>query len=165
MALIERSGKTTYGALPILMFDDATGAVVEPGEVGHGRLSDALPPESAPRGPPAAARGRPRLGVVAREVTLLPRHWDWLASQPGGASAALRRLVEAARTDEQTSRRDQRRASQQAAYRFMTAMGGDRPNYEEALRALFAGDRDRFADLLASWPADLRAHALALAVG
>jgi hypothetical protein len=111
-------------------------------------------PEAAPRGP-----GRPKLGVTAREVTLLPRHWDWLSRQPGGASVALRKLVEAAQRDPA----EEARAGREAAYRFLTTMGGDRPGYEEATRALFAGDDEAFRDRIAGWPADIRDHALTLA--
>lgn len=111
----------------------------------------------APRGP-----GRPKLGVVAREVTLLPRHWDWLADQPGGASVALRRLVERARHEDAGPQR--RRQAQESAYRFMLALAGDRPRYEEATRALFAGDRARFERLVAGWPAGIRAHLQTLTV-
>jgi hypothetical protein len=103
---------------------------------------------------PASKRGRPRLGVVAREVTLLPRHWDWLARQPGGASVALRRLVDAART--QDAKAGAARARTEAAYRFMSAMAGDLPQFEEASRALFAGDRDALAQRMSTWPADIR---------
>lgn len=102
--------------------------------------------------PPTNARGRPKLGVVAREVTLLPRHWEWLARQPGGASTTLRRLVEAARKAEAGAAQ----ARSDRAYRFMSAMAGDLPGFEEAARALFAGDRDRLSALLAPWPADIR---------
>jgi uncharacterized protein len=115
---------------------------------------DAVP--SAPRGP-----GRPKLGVIAREVTLLPRHWDWLAQQSGGASVALRKLVEEARRTGEDSHRIQR--AQEAAYRFMSAMAGDKPHYEDAIRALYAKDPARFEQLIATWPADVRDHALALA--
>ena len=105
--------------------------------------------------------GRPRLGVVGREVTLLPRHWDWLATQPGGASAAIRRLVDQARVT--NAGRDRTRRAQEYAYRFMTATLGDQPDFEEATRALFAPDRERFVELTAHWPADLRDHARRLA--
>lgn len=105
--------------------------------------------------------GRPKLGVVAREVTLLPRHWAWLASQPGGASVALRKLVEQARKDSQAQ--DERRLSQEASYRFMSAMAGSLDGFEEAARALFAADRPRFEALMAPWPADIQAHLLQLA--
>ncbi|WP_050425229.1 DUF2239 family protein [Bradyrhizobium tropiciagri] len=111
---------------------------------------------AAPRGP-----GRPKLGVVAREITLLPRHWDWLAQQKGGASVAIRKLVDEARRS--SGDKDRARAAQDAAYRFMTTMAGNRPHYEEAIRALFAHDRRRFAALIADWPADIRDHAIALA--
>ena len=106
-------------------------------------------------------RGRPRLGVVAREVTLLPRHWDWLNSQPGGASVALRKLVDQARRTSGDA--DRIRAAQEAAYRFMSAVAGNFPGFEEALRALFAYDRRRFSDLVAKWPEDVRDYAIRLA--
>lgn len=105
--------------------------------------------------------GRPRLGVVAREVTLLPRHWAWLAEQPGGASAALRRLVDHARVS--NAERDVIRRSQERAYRFMSYAAGDAPGFEEAARALFARDRTAFLSHIAEWPSDVRTHALALA--
>src|SRR5690348_13704624 len=116
------------------------------------------PPSGEPRG-----RGRPKLGVVAREVTLLPRHWEWLNAQPGGASVALRKLVDEARRA--NIDRDRRRAARDAAYHFMSAMAGNLPNFEEASRALFADDRPRFASLIASWPPDIRQHVVKLAYG
>lgn len=114
------------------------------------------PPPSEQRGP-----GRPKLGVVAREVTLLPRHWAWLNAQPGGASVALRKLVEAASKAEGQS--GSLRERREAAYRFMTALAGDWPNYEESIRALYAGDAERFSELTDTWPADVRDHARHLA--
>ena len=113
-------------------------------------------PEGDPRRP-----GRPKLGVVAREVTLLPRHWDWLASQPGGASVALRKLVEQARSANQDS--DRRRRSQEAAYRFLSAMAGNEAGFEEAIRALFGGNKERFDETVAAWPKHVRDHARKLA--
>lgn len=101
-------------------------------------------------------RGRPKLGVVSREVTLLPRHWDWLAEQPGGASVALRRLVDSARNSKDPE--DLARNAKESAYRFMSAMTGNLPGYEEALRALFAGDKRKFKAEVKSWSKDLRAH-------
>ena len=126
-----------------LVFDDETG-----------RQTD-LPREPAP-----AKRGRPALGVVAREVTLLPRHWDWLASRPDGVSAALRRLVDEARRQD-----DGARARQDAAYHFLMAIAGDRPGYEDALRALYAGDRAGLEAAMAPWPPAVSGHALRLASG
>lgn len=111
--------------------------------------------------PPARGRGRPSLGVQPREVTLLPRQWDWLAQQPGGASAALRRLVDAARRSPEA----EARAARETAYRFLAAIAGDLPEYEEALRALFAGDAAALAARMAGWPPDVRDHALKLATG
>lgn len=113
-------------------------------------------PEPEKRGP-----GRPKLGVTAREVTLLPRHWDWLASQPGGASVALRKLVEAALREAEGP--DRMRRSREAAYRFMTAVAGDLPDYEEAVRMLFAGDWTAFDARTEAWPADMRDYARRLA--
>jgi hypothetical protein len=110
----------------------------------------------APRGP-----GRPKLGVVAREITLLPRHWEWLAQQSGGASVALRRLVDEARRANKD--KDRTRQAQEAAYRFIAAMGENKPHYEEVTRALFAADAGRFETWTASWPADVRDHARRLA--
>ena len=105
--------------------------------------------------------GRPKLGVVAREVTLLPRHWEWLASQSGGASVALRKLVEQARKANEGS--DHLRLAREAAYRFLAAMCGNEPGFEEANRALFAGNQAGFAQAMEPWPSDLRNHALKLA--
>jgi hypothetical protein len=94
--------------------------------------------------------------VVSREVSLLPRHWEWLNAQPGGASAALRRLVDDARKHH--ARAGEARQARDAAYKFMSAMGGDRPGFEEASRALYADRFDRVAELTAGWPAGLRDH-------
>ena len=124
-------------------------------------------PPAPPRAPPrrwqrpARGPGRPRLGVVAREITLLPRHWDWLNAQPGGASVALRRLVEGAR--KLTADGARCRVAQEAGYRFMHALGGNLPGYEDATRALFASNFTRFEEALARWPDDVREHASLLA--
>lgn len=144
----------------VLIFDDATGAQIELDLRGAVREADPGGGE-VPDCTPARGPGRPRLGVVAREVTLLPRHWEWLNDQPGGASVALRKLVEEARRTHQG--RDRVRRSQDAAYRFMVAMAGNFPGFEEATRALFAGDRARFGALVDPWPADVRDHARILA--
>ena len=114
------------------------------------------PPPEPHRGP-----GRPKLGVTAREVTLLPRHWDWLASQPGGASVALRKLVQLAMRE--SRERDQAREATEAAYRFMSVLASSLPGFEEASRALFAGELVRLEHLVAPWPADVRDHLLTLA--
>ena len=106
-------------------------------------------------------RGRPKLGVVAREVSLLPRHWEWLAAQSGGASAAIRRLIDEARR--KTTGREVIRQSMERTHAFMTAIGGDLPNYEEALRALYAKDEKKFHKQLDEWPTQVREHAMKLA--
>ena len=138
---------------PLWVFDDGTGAPVDAPPLPEHAAR--LPVAAASLAPPPSA-GRPRLGVVAREVTLLPRHWDWLAAQPGGASVALRKLVEAARRD--GAEADRIRRAREAAYRFMTALAGDRPGYEAAIRALFAGDAPGREAATCGWPGDLTRH-------
>jgi uncharacterized protein len=148
-------------ALGVLVFDDASGeqldidfraAVADTAGPSPGAAAAAQVVSVPSRG-----AGRPRLGVVAREVTLLPRHWAWLAAQPGGASVALRKLVEAARRD--SGEADAIRAARQACYRFMSAIAGNLPGFEEAARALFAGDGERFRGQTQAWPPDVRDHA------
>jgi hypothetical protein len=152
---------------PLLTFCDQTGQVVEidirgsdaemlarlPSEgrqlQGDGSSLIESEESSEPRG-----RGRPKLGVVAREVTLLPRHWDWLAAQPGGASVTLRKLVDEARRANVD--RDRQRRASECAYYFMSAMAGDMAGFEEASRALFANDAAKFHQLTEAWPADVR---------
>lgn len=157
-AIFEEGGDRRQGA--VLVFDTRTS---EPLELDlRGTLVDALG-RLAPADAPRRGPGRPRLGVVPRELTLLPRHWEWLNRQPGGASAAVRRLVDAARTDSAADVAARRRAAQEATYRFMSAMLGNAPRFEEATRALFARDLARFTTLTARWPTDLRDHARRLA--
>lgn len=146
----------------VLVFDNRTGQTVEVDF--RGTLNEVLarlaPPQvastitnrvGAPVGP-----GRPKLGVVAREVTLLPRHWEWLAAQPGGASVTLRRLVEEARRA--GADQEEARQAMDAADRFLRTMAGDLPGFEEAYRAFYRKDRARFDLLIADWPADIRDH-------
>jgi hypothetical protein len=141
----------------VLIFADETSEVVEVDFRGTPEdVLDRLIPPEPPRAP-----GRPRLGVVAREVTLLPRHWEWLNRQPGGASVALRKLVEEARRT--SKEKDRVREAREAAYRFISAMAGNEPGFEEAARALFAGDRQRFELMAGGWPPDVRDHAKRLA--
>jgi uncharacterized protein len=169
---VARSARAALGRQPhaaILIFNGRTSALVDVDFRGSAdevvaRLPLPEPPPAAeedaavaaPRGP-----GRPKLGVVAREITLLPRHWDWLAQQKGGASVAIRKLIDAARRSNEGG--DRIRLAQEAAYRFMSAMAGNRPHFEEAIRALFAPDAKRFEQLIAEWPADVRGHAARLA--
>jgi len=154
----------------ILIFNDASGRPLDLDLRGSERDIVARLPQPAPnRQLPTEdlavseprGRGRPRLGVVAREVTLLPRHWEWLGAQPGGASVALRKLVEAARRA--SGDLDRSRAARDAAYHFMSAMAGNLPGFEEAARALFGGDQRQFAALIAGWPGDIRDHIVKLA--
>jgi hypothetical protein len=138
---------------PAFVFDDSTGEQLDLDLREH---ASAVSENTNADEHAARSVGRPRLGVVAREVTLLPRHWDWLSRQPGGASVALRRLIDEARRVH--ADRDAERAAREAAYRFMSAIAGDLPGFEEAARALFAGDRARFEALVAPWPEDVRLH-------
>ncbi|MET0793296.1 MAG: DUF2239 family protein [Polyangiaceae bacterium] len=138
----------------LLIFEDRTGRQVD--FDFSGTLAEvqarALPP------PERTGPGRPKLGVVSREVSLLPRHWEWLEDQPQGISAGLRRLVDEARKRNPGELRA--RKGREAVSKFMTAIAGNRVNYEEASRALFAADQARFEELTAEWPEDIRAHLL-----
>src|SRR5690242_21828486 len=140
---IARQATRPAGA-PLLVFADADGAQtdLDPRVVAALAKTPTIDaPSSTATEPAARSPGRPRLGVVAREVTLLPRHWEWLAAQPGGASVALRKLVDEARRAR--AYQDESRAAQERAYRFLQAIAGNLPRYEDALRALFAGrERD-----------------------
>lgn len=171
LAVRQAAGAATPST--ILIFDDATGRSIDldlrgtdddiraryaPPSGDTSGAAGELSGAGEPRG-----RGRPKLGVVSREVTLLPRHWEWLGAQPGGASVALRKLVEDARRTHAAA--DRHRDAQARAYHFMSAMAGDLPGFEEAARALYANDPARLAGLVAGWPDDVRDHALALARG
>ena len=164
VALAVKAALAKNPAASVLTFDDATGKVIDLDLRGDrtdiaARLAAAEPAsEEGPRG-----RGRPKLGVVAREVTLLPRHWDWLAQQRGGASHALRRLIDEARRNDGGEAAS--RAAQERAYRFLSGLAGDLPGFEEATRALFAGDAVRFSQWAEGWPPDVQAYAQRLAWG
>lgn len=167
VALAAQKAMTAGRHDPVLLFDAQTS---EPIEVDlRGSRDDVLRrlPPAAASGPDTAPQetsrgpGRPKLGVVPREVTLLPRHWDWLGIQPGGASVALRKLVEAAMRS--NAGKDRIRTAQNAAYKFMSVMAGNRPGFEEAARALFAADAPKFDQLISVWPKDIRDHLRMLA--
>ena len=151
----------------VLLFEDRTGRQVEVDfreDAGRilARLAEPVEEDRSAAAPKTPRKpGRPKLGVVGREVTLLPRHWAWLNAQPGGASVALRKLVDQARRVNEG--RDKVRMAQERAYRFMSAMAGNERNFEEANRALFAADASRFRELTASWPIDVRDHVTMLA--
>ncbi|MGV6876041.1 DUF2239 family protein [Pseudochelatococcus sp. B33] len=166
----------------VLVFDDLTGRVIDLDLRGSKaeiieRLSHVAQQPAGrftsrsgePSEPPKAdaleprGRGRPRLGVVAREVTLLPRQWEWLAAQPGGTSAVLRRLIDEAKRNGNSLQ--ERRAAQEACYQFMWGIAGDLPNYDEAARALFADDREMLEHCVAEWPEDIATHVIRLAFG
>jgi hypothetical protein len=164
IALVVRRAIAADSLASILVFDNETGRSIDIDTRG---TDDDVVARYAPAATDAAraseprSRGRPKLGVVAREVTLLPRHWDWLGQQPGGASVALRKLVEQA--SRQHAGSDSWRDGQERAYQFMSEMACDLPGFAEAAHALFADDRVRFGELIAGWPDDVRKHAFALA--
>ena len=136
----------------VLIFEDQTGKQVDFDL--RGTLEEVL----ARVAPPAPKRGpgRPRLGVVCREVSLLPKHWEWLESQPVRASGTLRRLVDAAVKNESSASRSRQRL--EAAGRIMWSLAGNLEGFEEASRALYARRWADFSARIASWPEDLRRH-------
>lgn len=149
----------------ILVFNDANSQQFEldlRGSIEDVRLryQASATAEPSSSGSHPNSRGRPKLGVVPREITLLPRHWDWLAMQPGGASATIRRLIDKARKESDGD--DRIRQAQDSTYKFMLVMAGNLPHYEEALRALYAKQKDRFLEFISPWPEDIRAHILRL---
>ena len=161
-------------AAAVLIFNDATSEVIEldwrgsvaefqarltllPASASTASTTEATPSkDELPSAASAKGPGRPKLGVVPREVTLLPRHWEWLATQTGGASVALRKLVEVARRTSEVKDRVQRASG--VGYKFMSTMAGHEAGFEEASRALFAGDQAGFEAITADWPADVQAH-------
>lgn len=173
LATVADAAKVAFDLAPdrtILFFDDVTSLPIEVDLRGSREdvaqryapapalpaAEDAAESVESHRGP-----GRPKLGVVAREVTLLPRHWEWLSKQTGGASVALRKLVDEAKKANEA--KDRARLAQESAYRFMSTMAGNQADFEEATRAFFANNSERFEQLLHAWPADVREHALVLA--
>lgn len=170
LAEVALAAKAELDARPdasVLIFDDETSEPVEVDFRGDAhdvleRLAAAMTSsETVESAGERRSPGRPKLGVVAREITLLPRHWEWLAAQPGGASVTLRKLVEEARRAD--GGEATRRKAQEAAYRFMNAVGGNEPGFEDAVRALYAGDADAFRARTEVWPPDVREHVRRLA--
>lgn len=139
----------------VLIFENQTGQQVDFDFRG---TPDEVLSRVEPTAKPAPGRGRPKLGVVPREVTLLPRHWEWLERQPSGISAALRRLVE--ETMKRNPGEEQTRRAREAASRFLWSIAGNLPHFEETTRALFAGNQPRLEELTADWPPDIRRHLL-----
>ena len=143
----------------VMIFSDATGKMMD--FDFHGAEKDVLKrletfvPEALPKD--SSGPGRPKLGVISREISLLPRHWEWLATQSGGASATLRQLVEEAKRKSATSGISIKQA-QERTYKFMSVMAGDLNGYEEALRALYKKDQEKFLAQIGEWPRDVRDH-------
>jgi uncharacterized protein len=158
VALALKRHRARRGERQALVFDHVTGRQIDLDLSGReDEIIERYEDRSTQR---MAPPGRPSLGVVAREVTLLPRHWEWLTAQPGGASVALRRLVDQARHAAPMT--DRMREAREATYRFLNAVAGNLPDYEEVLRALFAGDGARFDALIRGWPSDVSMFAMTL---
>lgn len=128
----------------MLAFDDETGRQIDI--------------DLRPERQPAPRRGRPALGVEAKEVTLLPRHWEWLASQRGGASATLRKLVEEALRKGRTPK-----DNHDAAYRFLSVMAGNLPHFVDAVREVYNGNKVGYDHFSYDWPPAIRDHGRRLA--
>ncbi len=158
VALAIREAWQQGGGADLTVFDDETGKVIDLDL--RGSTAEIVQRLSQHQRSEVRGRGRPKLGVVPREVTLLPRQWEWLAAQPGGASQALRRLVDDARRAD--GEHGSQRLARERTYRFLNAMAGDLPHFEEACRALFAGDDQLFAERIAGWPADVVTYAQVL---
>lgn len=182
VALVAHQASGTDAAEPVAIFDDTTGDAIDldlrcPKAVIIAQLYEQsiTTPTSDAKGekpqvggadgsrPPSRRRGRPKLGVISREITLLPQHWEWLANQPGGASVMLRRLVDAARQGSGGTPTDE--MVRERAYRFLSVVGKHRPNFNEAVSALLSGSRERFTCELSLWPTDVSTYALRLAFG
>lgn len=154
----------SQSAESVLIFNDATYAIMDidlsGGAVLVKRKAASYPTANttAKSGP-----GRPKLGVIGKEVTLLPRHWEWLASQKGGASVTLRKLIDNARRDPKISAQSERKQAQDLTYKFCNAIAGDLPGYEEALRCLYAVDEEGFCNHIGEWPVDIAGRARSLA--
>ncbi|NIF59499.1 DUF2239 family protein [Enterobacter sp. Ap-916] len=165
--LLRQLKATPIGNEPVFIFHDQTGKRLDIHVNGDEASAIAAYPELAEQLTEETAavktRGRPKLGVSAKEVTLLPRHWEWLATQPGGASATLRRLIEQARKASEPA--DNKRRRHESAYQFMHEVAGDLPEYETCLRALFADDEAAFNAAMEGWPQDIRRYAATLAFG
>ena len=159
----KRLGKSEHS--PVLIISDLTGKVMDFNF--HGTLKDVQKRlevfvSQAEEGPKdAGGPGRPKLGVISREVSLLPRHWEWLASQSGGASAALRKLVEDAKRQALDS--GSIKEAQARTYKFMSVIAGDLQGYEEALRALYRRDGKKFQTQIEAWPSDVQKYIKSLA--
>ncbi len=161
-----RMGRAEHG--PALVFSDETGNTMDFNFQGGEkdvlkRLEVFVRADAGDASQPAEATGpgRPRLGVVSREVSLLPRQWEWLAAQSGGASAVLRRLVDDAKR--KSGEGVSIKQAQERTYKFLHALAGDLQGYEEALRALYKKDAKGFAQRMDGWPKDVKTHAAKLA--
>jgi len=162
VALAVKAHLSKHGNASILIFDDATGKEVDFDLRGsRDDISGRLSKQYSGGNEAQLSPGRPKLGVVAKEVTLLPRHWDWLGEQPGGASVTLRKLVEEAARTSLTDKARLRKLHERA-YSFMSSIAGNLPDFEEASRALFANNIAGLKQLIAKWPPDIREHLLKL---
>ncbi|MFL0799634.1 MAG: DUF2239 family protein [Agarilytica sp.] len=168
IAMWARAREQDENDLPVLIFEMDTGRQIDidtRGTETEIQTRFALPDteENSPQQPGKGKRGRPKLGVVGREVTLLPRHWEWLDRQRGGASGTIRRLVDEAR--KQSAHSDGIRMAQDRTNRFISAIAGDLPGFEEATRALYSGNEAAFVEHVNFWPKDVRTYTLKFSDG
>ncbi|KAF1023147.1 MAG: hypothetical protein GAK29_03011 [Acinetobacter bereziniae] len=103
--------------------------------------------------------GRPKLGVISREITLQQKHWDWLDQQNSSASAVIRKLIDQELNNPLSE--SNKMMAKQALDRFMTAMSGNISHYEEATRALYRDDQESFIALVENCPEDIKTYLLA----
>ncbi len=141
-----------HGEEGLLIFDNFSGRQIDYNfRVSLEELLGKELPPTPKKGP-----GRPRLGVVCGEISLLPRHWDWLQRQRQSASATIRRLIEAAMKE--ASPEEKTREAIDAAGKFLWTMAGNLSDFEEASRALYAQKWHILDAITAAWPEDIAKH-------
>lgn len=147
----------------VLIFSDSTGKQMDFDLSGtDADVTDRHKIYTMKTAPPQPTVGRPKLGVVPREISLLPSHWEWLNNQTGGASPTIRQLIDEKIKSSSTDRLKVK-TSQEVTYKFLSALAGDLPNFEEAVRYLYRSDRKKFLEQVSGWHKDVVDHALRLA--
>lgn len=145
----------------LLVFSDLTGRQIDIDLSGTDKqVLDRLKVYSPQELQANTGAGRPKLGVMPREISLLPNHWEWLLNQDGGSSAVIRNLID----EKMKSRsKDKVKSAQETTYKFLSAIAGDLPNFEEAIRFLYRKDKKKFSELISSWPKDIIKYSMMLA--
>ena len=146
----------------ILIFSDQSGRIIDLGFSGTERqMLERLKIYCHQEIQSYPGAGRPRLGVVTREISLLPKHWEWLLGQDGGASACLRKLIDEKMSESELPKKAIMFA-QEKTYKFLHAIAGDLPNFENAIRYLYRKDQSSFLKQISDWPDDVQTYALKL---